>query len=71
MAVEGSTLASDFSLIRDVDAKAHPAYAAFVEEMRGRDYGDEAINDAWEWFKTGWESCDVVSETGCRNAEEP
>ena len=48
-------LRSDFALIRDQGARYHSAYPAFIAEMRGRAYGSEAINDAWLWFKRGWE----------------
>lgn len=49
-------LESDFALIDDVEAKTHPAFPAFREEMNGRAYGHEALNDAWSWFKSGWET---------------
>ena len=61
MVVKVSSLASDFSLIRDAGAREHPAYKSFVKEMEGRDYGYEAINDAWDWFKVGWDACDSGS----------
>lgn len=48
-------LESDFSLIRDEEAEKHPAYSSFKREMAGCCYGEEAINDAWIWFKLGWE----------------
>lgn len=48
---------SDFSLLDDsLGAKGHPAYAAFVKEMQGRQYGGEAINAAWLWFAAGWDA---------------
>lgn len=27
---------------------------AFAYEMEGRQYGREALLDAWEWFQLGW-----------------
>lgn len=35
-------------------APYHPAYESFVVAMKGACYGSEALNDAWEWFKSGW-----------------
>jgi hypothetical protein len=49
-------LRSDFSLIEDSSAKEHPAYAGFVKSMEGIAYGHEAINDAWVWFREGFEA---------------
>jgi hypothetical protein len=46
---------SDLSLLPD-KAHTHAAYASFVKEMQGRQYGDEALNDAWLWFATGWDA---------------
>lgn len=52
----GDDLYSDFAQIFDHEkAVLHPAWEAFVRAMRGRAYGREAINDAWQWFRTGWE----------------
>ncbi len=48
-------LASDFSLIEDPLARKNPAWDEFVKEMKGRAYGHEALNDAWSWFKHGWD----------------
>lgn len=47
-------LKSDFERITDQEAKQHPAYAAFIKEMEGREYGGEALNVAWCWFRDGW-----------------
>lgn len=33
---------------------ATTARLAFVEEMRGREYGHEPLLDAWLWFVSGW-----------------
>lgn len=49
-----TTLRSDFSLIDNADKK-HAAWGAFKEAMRGRAYGREALNDAWAWYRTGWD----------------
>ena len=48
-------LTSDFRLIRDPFAAKHPAWQAFIQSMRNRAYGEEALNDAWIWFRFGWE----------------
>ena len=50
-----TVLESDFTQIEDQTATTHDAYPAFVREMAGRSYGHEALNDAWVWFKLGWE----------------
>jgi hypothetical protein len=47
---------SDFTLISDPEFDYHPACMAFRWGMLGRAYGREAINDAWAWFKSGWEA---------------
>jgi hypothetical protein len=51
----------DFTLI-DKEDRDHPAFEAFQIEMSGRDYGWEALNDAWYFFKTGWDA--LLYETG-------
>lgn len=48
---------SDFSMLPE-DAKTHPAYLYFQLMMKGRQYGREPLNDAWTWFRIGWENCD-------------
>ena len=38
----------------------HPGWKYFVNEMSDKQYGAEALNDAWVWFKAGYEAaCDV------------
>lgn len=49
-----STQESDFSLLRDKNAAEHEGYDAFLTAMKGKLYGEEPLNDAWEWFKVGW-----------------
>ncbi len=51
-------LSSDLSLLRDGSAEKHPAYLAFCRQMRGRAYGEEPLNQAWAFFKKGWEEGD-------------
>ena len=46
----------DGVVLRDADAKKHPAYQAFRRQLRGRVYGDVRLNDAWTAFKHGWDS---------------
>lgn len=57
-------LKNDLSLIEDPNAKEHPAYPAFCKEMEGRAYDSEPLNDAWVWFRdgwdAGWENCDSL-----------
>jgi len=53
---------SDFSHIDDPDAEKDAAFPAFKRAMKGRLYGYEAINDAWEWFKEGWHAESEESE---------
>lgn len=47
-------LRSDFSLIDNADKK-HAAWGAFKSAMRGKQYGRDALNDAWAWFRKGWD----------------
>lgn len=47
-------LSTDLSPIED--EKSHPAYAAFVLEMRGRAYGEGPLTQAWHFFKAGWDA---------------
>jgi len=47
---------TDFSTINDEMCYMHPAYAKFVIEMEGKCYGEEALNDAWLWYKSGWDA---------------
>jgi len=49
-------LKTDFSLVEDKGADAHPAWPAFKKEMEGRCYGWNAVNAAWAWFKAGWDA---------------
>jgi len=48
-------LSTDMSLLTDKRAPAHPAYAAFRRQMRGRSYGQGPLNQAWAFFREGWE----------------
>lgn len=52
-------LKSNFALIRDPGAKNHSAFAAFKREMKGKQYGEEALNTAWIWFRAGWETYSI------------
>ena len=40
----------------------HPAWKLFVEEMDGRQYGYDALSNAWEWFKSGWDAADRIAK---------
>ena len=50
-----SDLSTDMSLLCDKRAPAHPAYEAFRRQMRGRSYGMGPLNQAWAFFREGWE----------------
>ncbi len=52
---------TDFSMliVSDPDYKKHLAFPAFVQEMKERQYGREPLNDAWQWFKSGWEAARI------------
>lgn len=53
-------LQSDFSLLRDLDSwndkMNETARECFKAEMKGREYGYEALHDAWNWFLTGYDA---------------
>lgn len=53
----------DFSYLPD-NAKDHPAYPAFVQEMTGCIYGSDAINQAWSFYKAGWEAFEAALTNG-------
>ncbi len=53
--MDSSNLSSDFGLLTEKDADKHAAFPVFKKEMEGKAYGHEALNDAWQWFKRGWE----------------
>lgn len=38
------------------DGRKHPAWHAFVREMRFRQYGAEPLSTAWGFYKKGWEA---------------
>lgn len=52
-------MSCDFSLIIDPDFLSsrywHEA-RAFEEEMKERSYGSDALNQAWLFFKTGYQA---------------
>ena len=52
---------SDVSRLRDADAATHPGFAAFCRQLRGKDYGEQALNSAWDAFKTGWSASEDAS----------
>lgn len=49
-----TVLFSDFTSLRDKHASQHPGFAAFTRALLGRALGGEALDDAWTWFKAGW-----------------
>lgn len=50
-----SGLFSDLSALTDED-RGHPAYPSFVENLRGRAWGPEAVHAGWHMFAAGWDS---------------
>ncbi len=46
---------SNFGMITDFSCWQHPAWSTFMDLMDGRAYGDEPLNQAWAFFKSGWE----------------
>lgn len=51
-------LSTDFTQItdRDPSAATHQAWPAFRHATRVRAYGGEALDDAWIWFRDGWDA---------------
>ncbi len=47
---------SDYGMIVDFNAWAHPAWVPFTELMEGRQYGNEPLNQAWAFFRAGREA---------------
>lgn len=45
-----------------------PAWAHFVKALERKQYGHEAIWDAWHWFCHGWDSA-VIQEARDRRNE--
>lgn len=37
-----------------IDESNRACWDAFVRSMRNRQYGYEALSNAWAWFQTGW-----------------
>jgi len=55
-------LESDFSLICDKNAPSHEAFPFFKKVMEGRHYGEEPLNDAWIYFRIGWDQHDTEKD---------
>lgn len=34
---------------------------AFIRQMRGRQYGWDALYDAWGWYLSGWKDANLTS----------
>lgn len=45
-----------YALLWQDDPYNHPAWDAFKEEMKDVQYGREALNQAWWFFRMGWEA---------------
>jgi hypothetical protein len=50
-----SELKSDFGLIDDPEFRRHAARDMFKATMRDKSYGREPLNQAWAFFKAGWD----------------
>lgn len=37
-------------------AHTHPAYRAFARAMEDKQYGREPLQNAWGWFRAGWDA---------------
>lgn len=51
------------SLMRETKLWQHctpPCKAAFIQQMRGRQYGWDALHDAFNWFVEGWIQADIA-----------
>lgn len=45
-----------YDLIWQDDPYNHPAWVAFKQEMENKQYGREAVNQAWWFYRLGWEA---------------
>ena len=45
--------------IWQVNPEKHPSWSAFVTEMRNKSYGTESLNQAWYFFRTGWDAANA------------
>lgn len=45
-----------YKLLWQDDPYNHPAWESFAKEMSTAQYGTEALNTAWYFFRKGWES---------------
>lgn len=48
--------------------RSHPAWDAFKEEMDGCGYGFDELNQAWHFFKSGWEACRLEARRALTDA---
>lgn len=54
---------SDMTLL-PADAKDHSAYPYFLKAMDGMGYGHDPLNQAWYFFRIGWEAQAKAFEDG-------
>lgn len=47
-------LQSDYTQIRDPNYYDHPAWSSFRTVMTGREWGEQSLNIAWDFYRTGW-----------------
>jgi hypothetical protein len=45
-----------YELLWQDDPYNHPGWEAFKEEMKDKQYGREPLNQAWWFFRLGWEA---------------
>lgn len=50
------TIDEIYARIWDENAYMHLAWSAFCSEMVDKQYGAEPLNQAWGFFKSGWEA---------------
>ena len=45
-----------YELLWQDDPYNHPAWPSFKEEMKDKRYGREPLNQAWWFYRIGWEA---------------
>ena len=53
--MNGDEIKAAFERARHQTGEWHPAWKAFVLQMKNRRYGPGAITTAWEWYREGWD----------------
>ena len=47
--------------LADTSFTRHPAWPSFVEEMKTREYGEDPLQQAWGFYRRGWENRDKAT----------